>query len=86
MPLVFSPDDYEDRNNNELYAVARLKPGATIDSARAEMDVLAAQSRKQFPKENENTGATVNGLHDELSLAVARDGPGARAAPRSACC
>jgi predicted permease len=68
VPLVFSPDDYQDRNNNEIYAIARLKPGATIDSARAEMDVLAAQSRKQFPKENEHTGATVNGLHDELSV------------------
>ena len=43
------------------------KPGATIDSARSEMDVLAAQSRKQYPKENEHTGATVNGLHEELS-------------------
>ena len=29
--------------------------------------MLAAQSRKQFPKENEYTGATVNGLRDELS-------------------
>jgi putative ABC transport system permease protein len=68
VPLVFAPDDYQDRNNNEIYAIARLTPGATIDSARAEMDVLAAQSRKQFPKENEHTGATVNGLHDELSV------------------
>ena len=31
------------------------------------MDVIAAQSRKQYPKENENTGATVNGLRDELA-------------------
>ena len=29
--------------------------------------LLAAQSRQQFPKENENTDATVNGLRDELS-------------------
>jgi predicted permease len=67
VPLVISPEDYEDRNNNELYAVARLKPGATLESARSEMDVLAAQSRAQYPKENENTSATVNGLRDELS-------------------
>ncbi len=67
VPLVFSPADYEDRNNNELYGVARLKPGATIASARSEMSLLAAQSRKQFPKENENTDATVNGLRDDLT-------------------
>ena len=67
VPLVLTADDYEDRTNNELYAVARLKPGATLESARSEMDVLAAQTRKQYPKENENTGATVNALRDELS-------------------
>ena len=67
VPLVLTADDYQDRTNNELYAVARLKPGATLESARSEMDVLAAQTRKQYPKENENTGATVNGLRDELS-------------------
>jgi putative ABC transport system permease protein len=67
VPLVFTPDYLRDRTNNELYAIARLTPGATIDSARSEMDVIAAQSSKQYPKENANTGATVNGLRDELS-------------------
>jgi predicted permease len=67
VPMVLSANDYTDRGNNEFYAVARLAPGATLTTARAEMDVLAAQSRKQFPKENENTGATVNDLRLELS-------------------
>ena len=66
IPLVLSPEDYQDRTNNELYAVARLKPGATLEGARSEMDVIAAQSRQQYPKENEHTGATVNRLRDEL--------------------
>jgi putative ABC transport system permease protein len=67
VPLVLTADDYDDRNNNELYAVGRLKPGATLESARTEMDLVAAQSRRQYPKENENTGATVNDLRKELS-------------------
>jgi putative ABC transport system permease protein len=67
IPLVITARAYEDRNNNELYAVARLEPGVTLESARSEMDLLAAQSRAQYPKENENTGATVNRLRDELS-------------------
>jgi predicted permease len=67
LPLVMSPDDLRDRNNNEFYAVARLKPGATLESARAEMDVLAAQSRSLYPKENENTGVTVYDLRVDLS-------------------
>ena len=32
------------------------------------MSLLAAQSRKQFPKENEHTDATVNGLRDDMTL------------------
>ena len=67
VPLVLTADDYGDRNNNELYAVGRLKPGATLETARTEMDLIAAQSRRQYPKENENTGATVNDLRRELS-------------------
>jgi predicted permease len=67
VPMVLTADDIHDRNNNEFYAVARLKPGATLDSARAEMDVLAARSRRQYPKENEGTGVILNDLRVELS-------------------
>jgi putative ABC transport system permease protein len=67
VPLVFSADDFDDRNNNELYGVARLKPGATLETARTEMDVIAAQTRKQYPKENEHTGAAVYRLRDDLT-------------------
>jgi predicted permease len=67
VPLVFTPQDYEDRTNNELYAIARLKPGVTLEEARSEMDVIAAQTRQQYPKENENTGIAVNALHTELA-------------------
>jgi putative ABC transport system permease protein len=67
VPLVLSPRDYEDRTNNELYAIARLRPGVTLDAARAEMDVIAAQTSKQYPKENQHTGATVNALRSELA-------------------
>jgi predicted permease len=66
-PLVFRARDFEDRTNNEIYAVARLKPGVTLDAARAEMDLIAAQTRQQFPKENQNTGATVVALRDDTS-------------------
>jgi predicted permease len=67
VPISFSPGDAEARDNNEVYAVGRLKPGVTIDTARAEMDVLAAQTAKDFPKENGTTSATVTDLRDELS-------------------
>ena len=38
-------------------AIARLRPGVTLEQARAEMDVVAAQLRQRYPKENEDIGA-----------------------------
>ena len=67
VPFVMTAGDLQDRSNNEIYGIARLNPGATLESARSEMDVIAAQTRQQYPKENENTGATVNALRSELS-------------------
>jgi hypothetical protein len=43
-------------------AIARLKPGVTLESARSEIVLLAEQSRQAYPKENENTGATLVAL------------------------
>ena len=66
VPLVLSADDYQDRGNNEFYAVARLKRGVSLEAARSELDVLAARSRQQYPKENGNTGAIVLPLRQDL--------------------
>ena len=63
----FSAGNYEDRNDNWLYAVGRLKPGVSLSDARAEFDVITAQLQKQFPKENEGHGATLIGLREEFS-------------------
>jgi len=58
---------YQDRNNNFIEGVGRLKPGISLEQARAEMNVIAGQLERQYPKENFRTSATVNRLRDELS-------------------
>ena len=65
----FGERDYtpQERANNWLYAIGRLKRGVTLAQARAEMDVIAAQSTRQFPVENKDTGAAVFSLGDEVS-------------------
>jgi len=60
-------DDYEDRTNYYLYGIARLRDGVSIDDARAELRLIAAQLERQFPKENEKTGATLVDLRTDLS-------------------
>jgi putative ABC transport system permease protein len=63
----FDESAYEDRGDNWLVAVGRLKRGTTIEQARAEMELHAAQSRQQYPKENENVYAAVVRFSDEVS-------------------
>jgi putative ABC transport system permease protein len=66
-PLRFTEENYVDRNDNWMYVVGRLRPDASLGQAQAEMDVIAAQSRQQYPKENANVGASVFRFSDEVS-------------------
>ena len=47
--------------------VARLRPGVSVEQARQELAVVSARLEQQYPKENEDIGALVLGLRDELS-------------------
>jgi putative ABC transport system permease protein len=67
-PLEFIADNGDDdRGNNYLQVLARLRPGVSIESARAEMNVIAEQLERQFPKENRDARATVHRLRDQVS-------------------
>lgn len=66
-PLRLAADSYVDRNDNYLHAVGRLRPGVTLAQASSEMNVVASQLERQYPKENEHSGATVYLLRDDVS-------------------
>lgn len=65
MPRAEQADD--ERDNNWFQVIARLKPGVTIDAARADMGVIAASLAQRFPTENAGIGASVITIRDELS-------------------
>jgi putative ABC transport system permease protein len=67
IPARFGAEAYEDRNDNLLEVVGRLKPGVTVAGANAETHVIAERLRQQYPKENEHAGMRVNSFRDELS-------------------
>jgi len=66
-PERFGESDYRDRADNYLQVVGKLRPGTTLEAARAEMRVVAAQLERTYPSENERTGAVAISLRDELS-------------------
>jgi putative ABC transport system permease protein len=67
MPIRFGPRAFEDRDDNYLECVAKLKPGVSLEQARAEMAVVTHRLERQYPRENAQTAATVNRLGDEVS-------------------
>jgi len=64
-PLVLRPD-VSSRNNHFLRVIARLKPGVTLESARAEMDVIAKRIAQAAPQTNQGWGVKTSLLQQEL--------------------
>ena len=67
-PLVLSAADETTaaRKDHSLYLFARLKPGVTLEQARAELTTLARRSEKDFPETEKGWGARVRTLPDFL--------------------
>ncbi len=59
VPLTFDPEELVNRMNYSYLAVARLKPGVTVDQAQAELTVISSQLEREHPKTNEGIGASV---------------------------
>jgi predicted permease len=66
-PQRFKEEDYQDRNNNYLEGIGRLKPGVSVAQARSELLLIAARLRGQYPRENESVDLSVVAVRDELS-------------------
>jgi putative ABC transport system permease protein len=69
-PLTFDPKELVNRLNYSYHAVGRLKPGVSLEQARAEMNVVAAQIEREHPKENVGIGAEVAPMHADTVAAV----------------
>ena len=49
----------EDRNNRPFHILGRLKPGTSIETARAEIQGIAARLEKAYPDDDQGLSATV---------------------------
>ena len=67
-PLFFGPNELDERarGSDGLIVLGRLTRGATIHSARAEMDAIAAQLREQYPATNASFGVITDPLTDRV--------------------
>jgi putative ABC transport system permease protein len=54
------------RGSNYLDVFARLKPGVTLDKARAEMDAISRRLEQQYQNDNQDVGVRVIPLHEDV--------------------
>jgi predicted permease len=67
-PLYFGPNwqDERARGADALIVLGRMTPSATIASARAEMDAIAAQLRTEYPASNASFGVITDPLVERV--------------------
>ncbi|HEX3249893.1 MAG TPA: ABC transporter permease, partial [Pyrinomonadaceae bacterium] len=58
-PLAITPELARNRQSHEFYVVGRLKPGASVQSAQADIDNITARLEQQYRETNTGLGATV---------------------------
>jgi putative ABC transport system permease protein len=54
------------RGNHSLEAIARLKPGATVEQAQSDLAAIAATLAKQYPDSNTHFGVLTKPLREEM--------------------
>ena len=65
VPLAFKPEQLN-HDFHWLLSTGRLKPGVTIQQAQADMDAVALQIAKQYPKSNQGWGVIVEPLKNSF--------------------
>jgi putative ABC transport system permease protein len=65
VPLGLQAKDFTDRGNHPgIYAVGRLKPGVTLDQARAEMNAIAQRLAQAYPISNRGNGINLRSMQE----------------------
>src|SRR5450432_1571514 len=63
-PLVFTPAETQDRRMSTLRTFGRLKPGVTMQQARADVRAIARRLAQDYPLSNAEQTAAVTSLHE----------------------
>src|SRR5262245_11290045 len=66
VPIQFPPEEAATRGNHYLNVVARLKPGASVETADEDMRAIARRLTEQYPETNRNLGAVVVPIREEV--------------------
>jgi len=62
----WTPQERAIRDNHNYAVIARLKPGVTLEQARAELNTISDRLAQQYPKDDRGWGATAIPLSTDL--------------------
>jgi predicted permease len=65
-PLNLTPAMRAQLGTYYLGAVARLRPGASIESAQHELSAIAARLETEYPAQRKDRGVQVSGFHEDM--------------------
>jgi putative ABC transport system permease protein len=65
-PIGLTDEEKAVRGEHHSIVIARLKPGANIKSAQAEMNTISNRLEQLYPADDKGWGAVVVPLHDDL--------------------
>jgi len=65
LPIAFTPEEMNNRLQNFLRVIARLKPGVSVQQASAEMNAIARRLTEQYPQTNTDKGVRLAPLHQQ---------------------
>jgi putative ABC transport system permease protein len=65
-PLTFTAEDKTERSAQQLAVIGKLRPDVSQAQAAVEMDALARQLEKQYPRTNEARRVSVTSLRDMM--------------------
>jgi putative ABC transport system permease protein len=66
VPLAWDAAERQTRSIHDYLVIARLKQGASLEQARAEMSTISSRLEQQYPEANKGWGATVIPLQEDL--------------------
>ena len=64
--LILPRDDDEDRGNNYFEVYGRLRPGVSLNAARAELTAIGLRLQQQYPDTNRDVGVYAGRLRDQV--------------------
>jgi putative ABC transport system permease protein len=76
----------ENRGSHFLAPVGRLRPGATLEQARAEITTIADRLAASYPESNQGWGGGIRELHREIFSDEFRMGSLISSVAVAACC